>query len=138
MRLFLRPPTGLRAFLAAVAIMLNLLGSGVPLLHAAAHAGEVHSHHVDHAPVLDHDNSRDHGSSLALAAHSQEPDHVGALHDECIYVGKLSGAYLLPATPALVFAVPTEVEVPPLVHPSVQLRSRAPPPGDPARAPPQF
>lgn len=131
MRLPLTAPSGLRTLLACVALALNLFGSGVPLLHAAAHSahaehfaheGSSRSHHE--APIVEH------------VAVDHEADHSASLHDEWLYLNRLAAAFALPAAPLPFVAPVVEAVLAPRALPPTESRSRAPPPGDPARAPP--
>ncbi len=131
MRLPLTARSGLRTLLACVALALNLFGSGVPLLHAAAHA--THAEHLAHegSPRSHHD-----ASVVEHVAVDHEADHSASLHDECLYLNRLAAAFALPASP-LLFVVPVvEAELAPRAPHPTESRSRARPPGDPARAPP--
>jgi hypothetical protein len=114
-----------RILLALLALAANLVAAGVPLLHAAAHLG----HHQD-AP---------HTEALLAAVDHAEHDHgeahPAALHDAAPSVRT-----------SLAFALVTPEEAPLPALPVRESReisilaprpaSRAPPPGDPARAPP--
>ncbi|MDQ3605505.1 MAG: hypothetical protein M3418_04865 [Gemmatimonadota bacterium] len=65
-----------------------------------------------------------------------EADHSASLHDECLYLNRLAAAFALPAAPLLFVAPVVEAELAPRAPPPAEARSRAPPLGDPARAPP--
>lgn len=120
-----------RSPFACLLLVLSLFGTSTPLLHAAAHSAHEDRHlHLgpaasQHSVALEHHASVDH-----------EADHAASLHDDGVYLSRLSADFALPATPVL---LPVAVVVPqraPSVPYAGVHRSRAPPPGDPARAPP--
>jgi hypothetical protein len=127
--------SGSRASLAYIALALNLLGSGAPLLHVAAHA--VHAERIAHDAPLP--PSRSHHGAVAVELHQgedHEADHPSWMHDECVFLGRFEVAFALPSArplPLLGFAEAVRAPGAPDVG---EHRSRAPPPGDPARAPP--
>jgi hypothetical protein len=104
-----------------------LVAAGTPLLHAAAHAGHEAEHVVELSP----------GGELHDASdHEHGEIHPPGLHDECVLkrIQQNSLTLLRPEPTAVLVAVETEQVVG--TRPIHQLPSRAPPPGDPARAPP--
>lgn len=117
----LRPARTLALLLALVA---NLVATGVPVLHALAHEAE-EAHH----PSPEH-------PALPQVDHGHDEIHAEALHDAGVLVKRqvLDLACILPG----------EVETPGsfsstarLQHrPALPLTSRAPPTTDSARAPP--
>jgi len=117
----------LRFLLALLALAANLIAAGGPLLHAAAHLGG----HGEHAESAD---------ALAGVGHAHD-DH-GALHpasldDEAAAVKSRGGSgFALLAAADLPLLRITPHERRDLPVPAPRLSSRAPPPGDPARAPP--
>jgi hypothetical protein len=127
MRRNLRSPRFRRALTACLALAATLVAAGTPLLHAAAHAG----HEAEHAVELSS------GGELHDASdHGHDEVHPPALHDECV-LQRIQQDPVMPAHPVaaavLAAAEPEQVIGTRPIH---QLPSRAPPPGDPARAPP--
>ena len=111
-----------RAQLAFIALTLNLFGVSVPLVHAEVHC-ECPSAAIGHADL-----------SLGRAAEVQS-DHAG-LHQGWTCCKSVPDQFELPVS-----VVPGVVLVPGAALPQHPLplakpASRAPPPGDPARAPP--
>ena len=114
-----------RPLLVFLALAANLIAAGLPVLHAMAHLG--------------HHGEPHHAEAVAAFAHT---DHEhGAVHPEALHddAGPRSGG-------GVSFAFLASVDLPVLhvaLHerrdtpiPVPRLSSRAPPPGDPARAPP--
>ncbi|HEY0035486.1 MAG TPA: hypothetical protein VGB66_02300 [Longimicrobium sp.] len=108
----------------------NLIAAGAPLLHAVLHELHEAGHHDEHEVAL------------ALHAGGTETDHSGsdihpqALHDDARLVKRDAMVFAFPAL-ALALPEPVDPETEYLTsEPPGALRSRAPPPGDPARAPP--
>ena len=117
----------LRIVPALLALAANLLAAGVPLLHAAAHWHAEESHH---AAVT---------SAIAVAEHADhEHDavHTASLHDDATPQSRSAFSDAVLASPDLapLAAVPHARRDSPIPVPL--LLPRAPPPGDPARAPP--
>jgi len=116
-----------RVLLVLLALAANLIAAGGPLLHAAAHLGG----HAEHAESAD---------ALAGVGHAHD-DH-GALHpasleDEVAAAKSRGGTELaLAAAADLPLLRVTTHQRRDLPVPAPRLSSRAPPPGDPARAPP--
>lgn len=120
-----------RTLIASVALALNFLGSGVPILHAAAHSA--HAEHFAHEGT-----SRSHHEAHLVehVAIDHEAEHPASLHDECLYLNRLATAFALPVAPLLSVAPFVEAQLAVIIPTVAEFRSRAPPPGDPARAPP--
>lgn len=121
------PASRRRTLLALLTLVANLIAAGVPVLHAAAHR----EHHHDEAH---------HSEAILAAADHADHDH-GEVHPEALHDAAPSGR----ASPGFAFAVPSEAPVLAVVTgherrdipiPVPRLSSRAPPPGDRARAPP--
>jgi hypothetical protein len=119
----------LRTLLALLALAANLLAAGGPLLHAAAHLGghgeQEHAESSDALAGISHAHD-DHGAL-----------HPASLHDEASAVKSRGGngfALVARADLPLLRIIPHERRDLPV--PAPRLSSRAPPPGDPARAPP--
>ena len=111
-----------RAQLAFIALTLNLFGVGVPLVHAEVH-GEYPLAAIGHADL-----------SLGRAAEVQS-DHAG-LHQGWTCCKSVPDQFELPvsAVPGVLpFQGAALLQQPVLI---AKPASRAPPPGDPARAPP--
>jgi hypothetical protein len=120
-----------RALFVVLALVANLVATGVPLLHALAHE---HAHREAHAHGQEHAHQDHHAPS----GHGDEHDeiHPASLHDECLVVPRAGFAFAVALIPesspepiALVVAEAPFVE-------SSALHSRAPPRTTPARAPP--
>ncbi len=120
-----------RALIACIALTLNLVGSGVPLLHAAAHSAHAESDAHERSSQAHHD-----APPVEQATLDHEADHSASLHGECLYLNRLATAFALPAVPPLLPASVVQPDLAPSTPPVTEYRSRAPPPGDPARAPP--
>jgi hypothetical protein len=123
----------LRALVVLLGLAANLIAAGAPVLHVLLHglheAGEHHHHHDEHAAL-----ARDSGP--AETDHPASDVHPQALHDDARLVKRDVVLFALPAV-AVALPEPVEVEVEYRTsEPPGSLRSRAPPPGDPARAPP--
>jgi hypothetical protein len=117
-----------RTLLALLALVANLIAAGVPVLHAAAHAVHEGEPHHEEAPLghpaLDHTD------------HDHDAVHPEALHDDAPPRGRSIVVFAFPAPadlPRLPITVHERRDTP---IPVPRLSSRAPPPGDPARAPP--
>lgn len=119
-----------RLLAACFALVANLVAAGVPVLHAFAHHGAGEEHH--------HDAAHGHGAELHAgdAGHGHDRAHAASLHDECVAVKRVAVnlAVLTVCRTALLVSPTAERDVP--ARPVQRLSSRAPPPGDPARAPP--
>ena len=129
------PPSRIRTVAVLLGLAANLIAAGAPVLHVLLHElherGE-HHHHHDDQPV----------AGLAWDAAPEGSDHPAsdvhprALHDDALLIKRDA---VLFAFPAVAVALPEPVEAG-AEHrtsgPPGSLRSRAPPPGDPARAPP--
>jgi hypothetical protein len=121
-----------RLLVACLALAANLVAAGVPVLHALAH--DAHFASVDHhADAVD-----DHGAELheREAGHDHDRAHAASLHDECVALKRVAVdlGFIAPIRFALLSESETDRVVP--RRPVQRLSSRAPPPGDPARAPP--
>lgn len=111
----------------------NLIAAGAPVLHVLLHElherGE-HHHHDEHPAGVAWDHAP------AESDHSDSDAHPQALHDDARLIKRDVVLFPFPVV-ALAPPEPVEVEVEYLTsEPPGSLRSRAPPPGDPARAPP--
>jgi hypothetical protein len=120
----------LRTLVVLLGLAANLIAAGAPLLHAVLHELHEAGHHDEHEV------------ELALHAGGTETDHSGsdihpqALHDDARLVKRDAMVFAFPAL-AVALPEPVESEIEYLTStPPGALRSRAPPPGDPARAPP--
>jgi hypothetical protein len=121
---------GLRTLVVLLGLAANLIAAGAPLLHAVLHEMHEAGHHDEY------------DVALALHAGGTETDHSGsdihpqALHDDARLVKRDAMVFAFPAL-ALALPEPVGPETESLTsEPPGSLRSRAPPPGDPARAPP--
>lgn len=121
-----------RLLVACLALVANFIAAGVPVLHTFAH--DAHFTSADH-----HSAAVDvHGAELheREAGHDHDQAHAASLHDECVALKRVAVDldFLVPVR----FALPGEPETDRVVpkRPVQRLSSRAPPPGDPARAPP--
>jgi hypothetical protein len=122
-----------RTLVVLLGLAANLIAAGAPLLHVLLHElherGEHHHHHDEHAALAGE-------AAPAETDHPASDVHPRALHDDARLIKR---DVVLFALPAVAFALPEPVEVR-IEHltsePPGSLRSRAPPPGDPARAPP--
>jgi hypothetical protein len=130
------PPTRLprlRTLVVLLGLAANLIAAGAPLLHAFLHelheAGEHHHHDEDHA-ALAWDTAPE-GTD-----HPDSDVHPQALHDDARLIKRDAVLFPFPAV-AVALPEPVESEIEYRTsEPPGSLRSRAPPPGDPARAPP--
>lgn len=120
----------LRTLVVLLGLAANLIAAGAPLLHAFLHELHEAGHHDEHE------------TELALHAGGTETDHSDseihpqALHDDARLVKRDAMVFAFPAL-AVALPEPVESEIEYLTSaPPGALRSRAPPPGDPARAPP--
>lgn len=116
-------PTPLgRVLIVSLALIANLFAAGTPVLHAWTHHREGDDHH---APVVELQVDHDH-----------EAEHPRSLHDDTLVVKRhaldLTFLHATPGVESVVVATEC-IRVRPTV---ASLGSRAPPPGDPARAPP--
>ncbi|HEX8318660.1 hypothetical protein [Longimicrobium sp.] len=126
-----RPPR-FRPLFVLLGLAANLIAAGTPLLHGVLHElHEVHEgRHVD-----------EHAAGLVAEAgpaidHSSADIHPQALHDDAKLVRRDVLVFTLPSL-ALASREPVQLEAEYFQsEPPGALRSRAPPPGDPARAPP--
>lgn len=118
-----------RTLVVLLGLVANLIAAGAPLLHAFMHELHEAAHHDEHE------------AELALHTGGTETDHgldvhPQALHDEARLVKRDAMVFAFPAL-AVALPEPVESEIEYLTsEPPGSLRSRAPPPGDPARAPP--
>lgn len=120
----------LRSLTVCLALVANLFAVGVPLLHSAAHAlADHHAHEI--AAAAEHEASHEHPSD-----DEHDEVHPSSLHDEGVLLRRIAPdvSVLPPATLAVIDAAAEHRA--PASRPVASLRSRAPPPGDPARAPP--
>jgi hypothetical protein len=123
----MRSHSGLRSFrhtfMVCLALVAILFAAGTPVLHAAAH----HAHESEHPAEIVSAQRIDHGHGEI---------HAPSLHDEGRVVQKFAPDFHFYA-PAPFGVLVLPAAKPPVVIRSVpRLPSRAPPPGDPARAPP--
>lgn len=120
-------PSGIHSrhpWVLCLALAAYLLSAGTPLLHVLAHA---------------HDEDQDDHHASHVAA--WEGEHHEEVHPPQLHEKDLAAQ---PAGPLLALVVPSDawsLDLPAtrsveLFHLVSALRSRAPPPGDPARAPP--
>jgi hypothetical protein len=123
---------GLRTLVVLLGLAANLIAAGAPVLHVLLHelheAGE-HHHHGEHAELA-------WDAGPAETDHPASDVHPQALHDDARLIKR--DVVLFPF-PAVALAPPEPVEIQAeyrTSEPPGSLRSRAPPPGDPARAPP--
>ena len=123
-----------RTLVVLLGLAANLIAAGAPVLHVLLHelheAGEHHHHHDEAHAALAWDSGAEETDHPASDVHPQ------ALHDDARLIKR--DAVLFPF-PAVALALPEPVEVEAeyrTSEPPGSLRSRAPPPGDPARAPP--
>lgn len=124
------------AVAVCLALAANFFVAGSPALHAAAHA--LHDDHPhEHSADAGHGASHEHGADADHRTDDGHHEvHPSSLHDD--------GALPRPLVPhffLLAAVSPSAVEAAaqtraPAARPTTSLRSRAPPPGDPARAPP--
>ena len=114
-----------RTLLVCLALVANLIAAGTPLLHAAAH--DLHGDHHDVLASV---------ATLQGADHGHDEVHAPSLHDDAVLVKQAAPDFLFvaPALPVSLELSGPERTV--AFHPVPRLPSRAPPPGDPARAPP--
>ena len=127
-----RPPR-IRTLFVLLGLAANLIAAGTPLLHGVLHElHELHEggHHDEYPAGLTAD-----GTGPAMD-HSGSDVHPQALHDDAKLVRRDVLVFTLPPL-ALALREPVQVQVEHFQsEPPGALRSRAPPPGDPARAPP--
>lgn len=108
----------------------NLIAAGTPLLHGVLHELHEAAHHDEHAAVLVA------GGAGPEVDHSGSDVHPQALHDDAKLVKRDAPVFTHPSL-ALVLREPLQAQAEYVKSaPPGALRSRAPPPGDPARAPP--
>lgn len=126
-------PIRLRRLAVLLGLAANLVAAGVPLLHVLLH--EVHERGAHH-------HSTGHLAGLSGDVEPVDPDHPAsdvhpqALHDDVRAVKPDVAPFPFPAL-AIVPPETVEAELERRTSgPPGSLRSRAPPPGDPARAPP--
>ena len=124
------PRARFRTLVVLLGLAANLIAAGAPLLHAVLHALHEAGHHDGHPAEL---------ASHAGGTESDHPEsdvHPQALHDDARLVRRDVVLFPFPAV-AVVLPETVESEVEYLTsEPPGSPRSRAPPPGDPARAPP--
>ena len=120
----------LRTLVVLLGLAANLIAAGVPLLHAFLHELHEAGYHDAHEVELALH------SGATETDHSDSDIHPQALHDESRLVKRDAMVFVFP-TLAVALPEPVESEIEYLTsEPPGALRSRAPPPGDPARAPP--
>lgn len=124
----------LRTLAVLLGLAANMIAAGAPVLHVLLHElherGDHHHHHDEHAAGLAWDPAPE-GTD-----HPDSDVHPQALHDDPRLVKRDVVLFALPVV-ALALPEPVAVEVEYRTsEPPGSLRSRAPPPGDPARAPP--
>jgi hypothetical protein len=120
------------ALFVLLALVANLVATGVPLLHALAHE---HGHREAHAHGHEHSHE---GSHHSPSCHGEEHDeiHPASLHDECLVVPR-AALDLASTLPSQSFLEPVLVRLDTApFRTTATLRSRAPPLASPARAPP--
>ena len=128
------PRSRLRTLLVLLGLAANLIAAGAPVLHVLLHelheAGEHHHHRDEVHAALAWDSGAEETDHPASDVHPQ------ALHDDAKLVRRDAMVFAFPAL-AVALPEPVESEIEYLTsEPPGSLRSRAPPPGDPARAPP--
>ena len=135
-----------RLLAVCLALVANLVAAGVPVLHSLAH--EAHfgdwdhhasaPHHLDgeHSAGREHHPPATHEQHATESDHDHEQAHAPSLHDECVALKRLAVdfAFLTPVRFVLSAEPEPDRSVP--RRPIQRLSTRAPPPGDPARAPP--
>lgn len=116
----------LRSLILCLALVANFFAAGSPLLHTAAHALDDHHRH-EIAAASDHEHPSD---------EEHDEVHPSSLHDDSVLLRRgAPNFFFLPS--ATLLAIDAAAEHPaPATSQVASLRSRAPPPGDPARAPP--
>jgi hypothetical protein len=124
----------LRTLVVLLGLAANLIAAGAPVLHVLLHelheAGEHHHHDDEHAELAWEFGPE--GSD-----HPDSDVHPQALHDEARLIKRDVVLFAFPGIVPLALPEPVEAEVEYRTsEPPGSLRSRAPPPGDPARAPP--
>jgi hypothetical protein len=120
-----------RTLFLVLALVANLVATGVPLLHALAHE---HGHRDAHAHGQEHAHQDHHVPSGQGDEH--DDIHPASLHDECLVVPRAGLDFAVALIPEASLGPPAVmVEVAPFVTTSA-LHSRAPPRTSPARAPP--
>lgn len=112
-----------RAMLACFGLGAYLLTAGAPLVHAAAHGPHEER---DHAGLQDE-----------RIAHSHDEDHHPSLHDVGATPIRGIAKVALPEALKRIEIIPAPAERRASSPLDRILTPRAPPPGDPARAPPQ-
>jgi hypothetical protein len=127
-----RSRSPLRTLVVLLGLAANLIAAGAPVLHVLLH--ELHErgghHHHEQVAALAWDHAP------GGTDHSGSDVHPQALHDGARLVKRDVVLFPFP-TVALALPEPVEAEVEYLTsEPPGSLRSRAPPPGGPARAPP--
>lgn len=124
-----RPPR-FRTLFVLLGLAANLIAAGTPLLHGVLHEMHDGAHHDEHAAGLVA------GGAGPVVDHSGSDVHPRALHDDAKLVKRDALVFTLPSL-ALVPREPLPAPAETIKsEPPGALRSRAPPPGDPARAPP--
>jgi hypothetical protein len=120
-----------RTLFVLLALVANLIATGVPLLHALAHE---HGHREAHAHGHEHPGQDHHAPSCQGEEHDEI--HPASLHDECLVVPRAGLDLTATLIPGSAFEpVTLAVTVAPFLAASA-LHSRAPPRTTPARAPP--
>lgn len=117
-----------RLLLASLALVANLVATGIPVLHAWAHAvADAHHGAETHHPAL---------AEAGAIGHSHDEVHPAALHGDSLLVHRtvFDLSLALPAPPVEIERSATGTLLP--FHPVAPMSSRAPPSPGQARAPP--
>jgi hypothetical protein len=118
-----------RTVFVLLALVANLVATGVPLLHALAH-----EHWEAHARGHEHAGQDHHAPSCQGEEHDEI--HPASLHDECLVVPRAALDFTAAPIPtSSLEPIAPLVVVAPFLAASA-LHSRAPPRTTPARAPP--
>lgn len=135
MRLSSNRRGSVRLLAALLALGANLLAAGAPVLHEGVHA--LHASSGEHAD--DHGESTRHAPTPTVhegADHGHGEIHAAALHDAAAARPATASFVGLPPVHPVDIPVTAATEILLPFRPVARLSSRAPPPGDPARAPP--
>ncbi len=122
----------LRRVTACMALAATLFAAGAPALHALVHAAG-----ASHRATGSHHQTAHAATSAVTGEHSHEVDHPPGLHDEAVLLrgAPLDFVFIAPIPVAVLNLLPATERL--VVRPAARgWTSRAPPPGDPARAPP--
>ena len=132
-----RVPSVLRTLMVCLALVANLLATGGPLLHAAVHElHEARDARDDHNRHGHHHHDERVVASGGVVDHLDDEIHPASLHEDCPLLLRSACFVGIPSsTPGLQAVVTPGVNAP-VLRPVSSPLSRAPPPGDPARAPP--